>query len=137
MIKYRVITVNGFCEFPDKNEKCLAFHTQYGIGEIEAIDDTPAWDNAAHCLAIEAAVDEMVSAKLLELNYTNFKGEPSVGDVAAGVADNEAEWHLEAVEVNKWYSAVYAAMYAYAETVTEATALSPVDFIASLPQLNL
>lgn len=136
MIKYRVITENGFCEFPDKNEKCLAFHTQYGIGEIEAIDDTPVWDKAAHCLAIEAAVDEMVAAKLLELNYTNFKGEPSVGDVAAGVADNEAEWHLEAVEVNKWYSVVYAAMYAYLAEVTEETAMPVEEFVATLPQFS-
>lgn len=136
MIKYRVITVNGFCEFPDKNEKCLAFHTQYGIGEIEAIDDIPVWDKSAHCAAIEAAVDEMVAAKLSELNYTNFKGEPSVGDVAAGVADNDAKWHLEAVEVNKWYSSVYSQMYNYLESVTEETAQPIETFINSLPKFG-
>lgn len=90
-----------------------------------------------HLKEVEAAVDKMVSAKLLELKYTNFQGEPSVGDVSAGVTDTEAEWHTEAIQVNKWYGRVYAAMYAYLDEVTEQTALSTEDFIATLPTLNL
>lgn len=94
------------------------------------------WSKEAYSNEITSAVDAMVSVKLLELNYTNFNGEPSVGDVAAGVANNEAEWHLEAIEVNKWYASVYSAMYSHLSEVTEQTAQPIETFINSLPKFD-
>jgi hypothetical protein len=117
-------------------KKLLSDNADTAFAVYNGIDTTHVWDKESHCAEIEAAVDKMVSAKLIELNYTNFQGEPSVGDVSAGVTDEEALWHLEAVAVGKWYNVVYAAMYAYIDSVNEATALPVADFIASLPQLQ-
>ena len=87
------------------------------------------WDHHTHCAEIEAAVDNLVKNQLNDLWYA------SLGDLAATALNTKARWNEEAVWVNEWQAQCYELLEDYKLSVTEATALSSEDFIATLPKL--
>lgn len=134
MIKYRVITVNGFCEFPD-NEKCLAFHKQYGIGEVQIIDDTPVWDKQTYCDEVNEAHTQLFRNIYLDLGYLGYSEVESWAKTARTDL-RSLQWKAEAQSIIDWYQATCITVYDYMDAVTEETAQPIETFINSLPQFN-
>lgn len=101
---------------------------------IEANTPSAVWNKEAYCEEIKQAIDALVSAKFIELDYTDFEGKASIGDVNNGANTLTLTWHNEAVAVKTWYDAVYEARNEYLNSVTEETQIT--DFLTTLPQLN-
>jgi len=129
MTKWRIITSDGYREYPYQPTQ-EEYNRVGGIGEIQTIDLTPAWDKQAHSQEIEAAVDALIFGKLNELWYA------SLGDVAATALNTKARWNEEAIAVNEWQAKCYELLEDYKEEVTEQTAQPIETFINSLPKFN-
>ena len=88
------------------------------------------WNKDAHCAEIELAVDGKVNDVLKQFWYI------SLGDVAATALNTKARWNTEAISVNEWQARCYELLEDYKLSVTESTAISPKDFIDTLPKFD-
>lgn len=120
---FKLITDNGILDFATEEER---------DAYVSAIPKV--WSKEAYCEEIKQAIDAIVSAKFIELDYTDFEGNASIGDVNNGANTPTLTWHNEAVAVKAWYDAVYEARNEYLNNVTEETVIE--DFLTTLPQLN-
>lgn len=90
------------------------------------------WDKAAYCDAVNEAHTEWYRSIYTRKPDLDYSG---IGDI--GLYLNHPDFGAQAQALQQlWWDSVEI-LYSHLETVTEQTALSTEDFIASLPQLNL
>lgn len=92
------------------------------------------WDKESYCNKIKQEINNIVSSKLVELDYTDFQENASIGDVLNSATNSLNQWHQEALIVREWYDNIYALRDEYLNNVTEETIDN--NFIENLPKFN-
>jgi len=91
---------------------------------------TSLWNKANHICTINVYHDEVFDRMLSENGYTDM------AELSLWSQQPDSLFRSEATAIKAWYINTCEIICNYEATVTEQTAIDPIDFINSLPKYN-